>query len=103
MRDNNCRICGKDTGRGGRGNSKVKYEGGYRHYECVPITKNPEIMKNYWVEYRKNNPHKIKAWRDKWRINNPDWYKKYYWNNRHEILERLLLQRRSSVSSAEYL
>ena len=69
MRDNNCVICGKDTGRGGMGKSKTKYKGGYVH----PLCKQRQDLEKEIIKMKKRQAdksqrhriHAIKLWRER--------------------------------------
>lgn len=81
MRNNNCLWCGKDTGKGHKGNPKIKYRGGYIHDKCNEqrLIKKPssEKIKKHNSEYYQQNKAKLlqKSLQ-------------YYYDNRQKVLER---------------
>jgi hypothetical protein len=70
LRSNNCKICGKDTGKGGRNRSKLKIgsryvEKGYVHVLCYERQKrDTQIIKDQ-NKYPDKSLAMVKIWRKK--------------------------------------
>ena len=87
MRDSKCKICGKDTGQGRRGNTRIKYRGGFRHKDCKPLTTDRNYFKNWYI----NNRQKIRNYQFNYYRNNKEYFKMWYLINSESPVFRLRL------------
>ena len=78
-----CKICRRDIANKYRKTHKCKIKESNKVWYEANIKEVREKGKKKSAVYRKNNPEKIKAWYDNWRKNNPDYDKEKHRKNPH--------------------